>query len=270
MVDIVETRSMQDAAARTDRRLVAPADPVLSWMIFAGLNVLAFILLWFYGLAEKVVTADPTHITEFIILIYFATSLHCLSRCMAISREADAEKLLAAFISEDGETQRRIEEIRRGSDSGNRGLSDGLVADHIRNLITTSKLSDQNRKFDQTLLLRVLAERLSGSNGFGAFASDLVMKLGLFGTIVGFIMMLGPIAGLNADDQSAIKLAMPLMSEGMAVAMYTTLAGLVGSILIRVEYQFVEAATAKLFTSAVALTEVHVVPVLERQAGQAR
>jgi hypothetical protein len=57
---------------------------------------------------------------------------------------------------------------------------------------------------------------------------------------------------------------MALMSAGMAVAMYTTLAGLVGSILIKIEYQFVEAATARLFTSAVALTEVHVIPVLER------
>jgi maleate cis-trans isomerase len=63
---------------------------------------------------------------------------------------------------------------------------------------------------------------------------------------------------------------MSLMSEGMAVAMYTTLAGLVGSILIRIEYQFVETATNKLFASAVALTEVHVVPVLERRTGTPR
>jgi uncharacterized membrane protein len=49
----------------------------------------------------------------------------------------------------------------------------------------------------------------------------------------------------------------------MAVAMYTTLAGLVGSILIRIEYQFVEWATSRLFASTVALTEVHVIPLLE-------
>jgi len=56
---------------------------------------------------------------------------------------------------------------------------------------------------------------------------------------------------------------MTLMSAGMAVAMYTTLAGLVGSILIRIEYQFVEWATSRLFASTVALTEVHVIPLLE-------
>ena len=254
---------------RTVRRLIEAADPVLSWMIFASVNLLTFVLLWFYGLAQKALASDPTHITLFIVLVYVATSLHCLWRCLAISREADAAQRLATSIADASEKRRRIMEIARGSHS-DRGLNDGLVADHIRNLITTSKLSDQERKFDQTLLLRVLAERLSGSNAFGAFASDLVMKLGLFGTIVGFIMMLAPIAGLNAEDQTAIKSSMSLMSEGMAVAMYTTLAGLVGSILIRIEYQFVETATAKLFASAVALTEVHVVPVLERRTGAPR
>jgi hypothetical protein len=270
MLDIVEMQSRGGAVVRTVRRLLEPADPVLSWLIFASLNLLAFVLLWFYGLTQKALTADPTHITLFILLVYVATSLHCLSRCMAISRETSAAQRLAASIDDAGDKQRRIMEIARGSDTETSGSNDGLVAGHIRNLITTSKLSDNERKFDQTLLLRVLAERLSGSNAFGAFSSDLVMKLGLFGTIVGFIMMLAPIAGLNAEDQTAIKSSISLMSEGMAVAMYTTLAGLVGSILIRIEYQFVETVTNKLFASAVALTEVQVVPVLERRTGAPR
>jgi biopolymer transport protein ExbB/TolQ len=252
------------------KRLLEPADPVLSWMIFASVNLLTVVLLWSYGLAQRAVAADPTHITLLIVLIYLVTSLHCLSRCLAVSRQADAEQRLAASIAGASDKPRRVMEITHGSDAEINGPNDGLVAGHIRNLITASSLSDQDRKLDQTLLLRVLAERLSGTNAYGAFASDLVMKLGLFGTIVGFIMMLAPIAGLNAEDQTAIKSSMSLMSEGMAVAMYTTLAGLVGSILIKIEYQFVESATNKLFADAVALTEVHVVPVLERRTGTAR
>jgi biopolymer transport protein ExbB/TolQ len=116
----------------------------------------------------------------------------------------------------------------------------------------------------------VLADRLKGTTTFGAFAGDLSMKLGLFGTVVGFIMMLAPIGSLSTDDQAAIKSSVALMSDGMAVAMYTTLAGLVASILIRVQYQFVETATARVFTSAVALTEVYVIPSLERRTGSPR
>ncbi len=264
MLKIADFERSKGTTVRAIRRRLEPADSVLSWMIFTSLTLLAFVLAWFYGLAQKAMAADPTHITLFIVLIYATTSLHCLWRCLAISREAGAEHRLASSIVDSEQTLQRI--LRAGADAA----ADGVVAAHIQNLMTKSKLLGEERKFDQTLLLRVLAERLSGSNSFGAFASDLVMKLGLFGTIVGFIMMLAPIAGLNGEDQAAIKSSMSLMSEGMAVAMYTTLAGLVGSILIKIEYQFVETATNKLFVSAVALTEVHVIPVLERPTGIAR
>jgi hypothetical protein len=248
MLDAVYTSLNRYSAAVRRNRRFEPGDPVLQWLIFAGLNVLVFLLLWFYGLIQKALDADPTHITLLISLIYIATSLHCLWRCVAVSRDTDAEAQLAATVT----------------DGAPLGHGDGLVADHVRDLVTKSKLLASGQKLDQALMLRVLALRLNGSTPFGAFASDLAMKLGLFGTIVGFIMMLAPIAGLNGEDQAAIKSSMALMSAGMAVAMYTTLAGLVGSILIKIEYQFVESATARLFAAAVAFTEVYVVPALER------
>jgi len=39
-------------------------------------------------------------------------------------------------------------------------------------------------------LLRGLADALRGPNQLGSFASDALMKLGLLGTIIGFILML--------------------------------------------------------------------------------
>ena len=114
------------------------------------------------------------------------------------------------------------------------------------------------------LAIGYLADRLRGSNGFGAFASDTLMKLGLLGTIIGFIVMLAPIAGLDATDRAMMKSSMGLMSDGMAIAMYTTLAGLVGSILLKIQYYMLDAATARVFSQAVTLTETRVVPALER------
>ena len=126
----------------------------------------------------------------------------------------------------------------------------GLIAEHIRDLATKAPHA-RARRLDQTLLLRALADRLRGSNGFGAFASDTFMKLGLLGTIIGFIIMLAPIAGLDASDKSMMKSSMGLMSDGMAVAMYTTLAGLVGSILLKIQYYMLDNATARVFSRAV-------------------
>ena len=127
-------------------------------------------------------------------------------------------------------------------------------------------VGDEHR-LDQTLLLRGLADALRGPNQLGSYAGDSLMKLGLLGTIIGFIMMLAPIAGLDAADHASVKSSMGLMSDGMAVAMYTTLTGLIGSILVRIQYYMLDAATQRVFSDAVMLTETHVTPVLESRTG---
>jgi len=101
---------------------------------------------------------------------------------------------------------------------------------------------------------------------FGSFAGDALLKLGLLGTIVGFILMLLPLATLDNFDAASMKSSMKVMSGGMAVAMYTTLAGLVGSILVKMQYYILDNASAYLFDVTTDLTEVFVVSTLEREA----
>lgn len=71
----------------------------------------------------------------------------------------------------------------------------------------------------------------------GWLAADSVLKLGLLGTIIGFILMLAPIADLKSYDAASLQAALAAMSGGMAVALYTTLTGLVANILLRLQFQ---------------------------------
>ena len=227
--------------------------PLLRWLIFTGATIFAAALLWRYGLIRLMFESDRTYISTVIAALYVGASLHCLWRTIVISREDEAGRRTARIIA-------------GGADLAGQGLSglpSGVVSDHIRDLALKASMQGAGR-LDQTLLLRSLADKLRGSNGFGAFASDTLMKLGLLGTIIGFIIMLAPIAGLDASDRTLMKSSMGLMSDGMAVAMYTTLAGLVGSILLKFQYYMLDAATAKVFSGAVGLTETRVVPALER------
>lgn len=231
--------------------------PLLLWMIFTGLSIFAAVLLWRYGFIRLMVASDRTYISSVIAALYVVTCIHCFWRTRAIAREADAARNCRVILS--------------GSDAASalqsdaRELPAGLVTEHIKSLVTKAAAQGAGR-LDQTLLLRTLADRLRGSNGFGGFASDTLMKLGLLGTIIGFIIMLAPIAGLDAADKVAMKSSMGLMSDGMAVAMYTTLAGLIGSILVRIQYYMLDAATQRTFSDAVTLTETRVTPLLERAA----
>src|SRR5579864_6780904 len=242
------------AVAATDER--APErGALLLWMIFTGLSVFAVVLLWRYGLLHLMVTSDRTYISSVIAVLYIVTCVHCFLRTRAIAREgAVGQRCRAILAAADGANE-------LGADATS--LPRGLITDHIKSLIEKAKAQARGR-IDQTLLLRSLADRLRGSNGFGAFASDTLMKLGLLGTIIGFIIMLAPIAGLDAADRTLLKSSMGLMGDGMAVAMYTTLAGLVGSILLKAQYYMLDAATAGVFSHAVRLTETYVVPALER------
>lgn len=233
--------------------------PLLRWLIFGGANVFAATLLWHYGLIERMIESDRTHISSLIALLYIGATLHCLWRTMLIARESDAAQRTAAIIAQNG-----IEATSDSADADAAILPPGLVTAHVRSLARKANLQ-RGLRVDQTLLLRALAMQLRGSNNFGSFASDTLMKLGLLGTIVGFIMMLAPIAGLDTDNRTALRSSMTLMSDGMAVAMYTTLAGLVGSILIKIQYYMLEEATARLFNFAIQFTEVYVVSVLDRQ-----
>jgi hypothetical protein len=246
-MSVVAISSVRETAA-------ADGAPLLRWMIFTGASVFAVVLLWQYGLIHLMVASDRTYISSIIAALYVVASLHCLWRTIAIGREGDAARVAA----------RRIEagEVNFATDLGH-ALPDGLIADHIRDLARKARTQGAGQ-LDQTLLLRSLADRLRGSNGFGAFASDTLIKLGLLGTIIGFIIMLAPIAGLDAADRTLLKSSMGLMGDGMAVAMYTTLAGLVGSILLKIQYYMLDAATERVFSRAVRLTETRVVPALER------
>ena len=237
--------------------------PLLRWMIFTGVCAFGFVLIWYYGLFRLMLASDKTYISSIIVLLYAATCIHCFVRTVAISRESDRAHRVLSLVSRGG-PHLRVEGQDVLAPDGTK-LPQGHITSHIRNIILKAGL--QGGRIDQTLLLRGLADALRGPNQLGSFASDSLMKLGLLGTIVGFILMLAPIAGLDAADHASMKLSMGLMSDGMAVAMYTTLAGLIGSILVQTQYYMLDEATAKLFALATDLTEVFVVSALEREHG---
>jgi hypothetical protein len=236
--------------------------PLLRWLMFTGVSAFGFVLAWHYGLFHLMLASDKTYISVTITVLYAAISLHCLARTATISRELDSAQRVFALVSRGTPSFRVVgPDVVTGDGTK---LPPGQVTAHIRNLILKAGLQGHHR-LDQTLLLRGLADALRGPNQLGPFASDALMKLGLLGTIIGFILMLAPIAGLDAADRASVKSSMGLMSDGMAVAMYTTLTGLIGSVLVQAQYYMLDEATAKVFGLATDLTEVFVVSVLEQE-----
>ena len=238
--------------------------PLLRWMIFTGVTVFGFAIAWRYRLFQLMTAQDRSGISVFICILYIAISGHCLACILAISREINTAHRVRERVT-NGVATYRTDGTRVVTADG-AALPAGRVTDYIRNLVTKAEQQGRERRLDQTLLLRGLADKLRAPMQFGAFAGDALLKLGLLGTIVGFILMLLPLATLDNFDATSMKSSMKVMSGGMAVAMYTTLAGLVGSILVKAQYYILDSASAYLFDITTDLTEVFVVSSLEREA----
>jgi hypothetical protein len=59
------------------------------------------------------------------------------------------------------------------------------------------------------------------------------------------------------------------MSGGMAVALYTTLTGLIGGMLLKIQGFILDGAVDELVRRTTRLTEVHVLPRIERMQAHA-
>ena len=71
----------------------------------------------------------------------------------------------------------------------------------------------------------------------GWFASDVLLTLGLIGTVAGVILMLsGAFTGINIANVSSVQTALASMAVGMSTALYTTLTGLITSTILKVQY----------------------------------
>src|SRR5262245_65996725 len=74
--------------------------PLLRWLMFTGVCVFGFVLLWYFGLFRLMLASDKTYISAIIVVLYLATCVHCFLGTVAISREMDAAHRVAALVSD--------------------------------------------------------------------------------------------------------------------------------------------------------------------------
>ena len=103
----------------------------------------------------------------------------------------------------------------------------------IRSFIDSAK---EGKSANQKINLDLLEDELSNKHALGYLAVDILLKLGLTGTVIGFILMLLPIGEIRDFDPQVLQQLLATMSGGMAVALYTTLTGLITSMLLKFQY----------------------------------
>lgn len=249
------------AIIRADWQLDSEHVLLLKGLLLLAVVAFAFLGAWHYGLVQLVWSRDPTGISIGITVTFVLAAAHGARHLFRLSRMLNHVDEVEGFIR-----THTAAAYRRGAEGKGPvgGFPEGCITNHTRNLLDKSRLGGP-RPVDQRLLLESFETDLRRGYHFGWFIADMLLSLGLLGTVIGFILMLGPISALDTADQGAVKAALASMSGGMAVALYTTLTGLVGGILLKILGLLLDGAVDELVRRATHLTEVHIIPAIERE-----
>ena len=182
------------------------------WIYFISLIFIAFYVLGSLGFISNIFQADISYITSLITFIVIFYLFQC---GYYLNKLRDAVYFLDKEINSD---------------------SNNIFIMIYRDYQLTNNISKDNKISSQEDFKLKLYE--FADNGF--FVSDLLLKLGIIGTVIGFIIMLSSLSAIDEMNLSKMNNLLLSMSTGMKVALYTTLTGLIGSILLSIQYNFLE------------------------------
>lgn len=215
-------------------------DILFRWLTVAALICLGFVILWDYGLIDYLFDSDSSRISYVIIVTFLAYSAYCLNILFSLATEL-----------------RTIEQYNSEPPAGGVHQS-GLIAQYfndLKNMSPPDLLGD-----GRSLLLEAVAGGFRRKTRVGNFAADLLYKLGMLGTVIGFVIMLQSMDDISQFDVDTLRDALQKMTGGMAVALLTTIAGLVSGILLRIQFNIADTAVSEILQKTIRITETQIVP----------
>jgi hypothetical protein len=202
---------------------------LLVWSLLLSLLAFGAVVALDSGLIAAVTVTDRSRLSIVIFALTLVATAVCGWRMRWLAREVDV--VLAA-------------------ECGGRPAADSLLGRHVEAIERAGQGAADD---DAGHLVDLLIARAKGAHDLGWFVSDLLLKLGLIGTIVGFVFMLGSVAGAGSLEADAIQEVLARMSTGMGTALFTTLAGLTGSIVVGLQYLVADKAADELIERILAL-----------------
>ena len=220
---------------------------VLYWMLLAVGVVIAAIVCWHLGLFHLLFKSDVSRLSLVIIMIFLAASAHAAYNLVRFSNLI--EILKHYNHSSYSRTLQDTKQITK---------TVGKLPSWLQQYL--SKLTDSYGKLDtersRSNLLDTLNNRVKAPVRLGWLLADLLIKLGLLGTVIGFILMLGAISGTENLDITNIQMLLVEMGSGMRVALFTTLSGLVAGTLLGFQYFIVDRSADVLMAMITELIEI--------------
>ncbi len=210
-------------------KTVQPWLLTLHWLWFCGLLLIGLVMLWDNGILQFMFATDSTYLCPSMVLLFLLTCLHCGYRSVFLAQQTHA-----------------LWEWQNGNTTDDKAV----ISRYLRELRAIANPQEKQ------LTAELLSSQLRGQHEVGWFITGALIKLGMLGTVIGFVMMLGSMTHLDSLDIAQVQTLMSNMTQGMKIALNTTIIGLVGSMLLGIQYLVLDRTADKLVLEAIHASEV--------------
>jgi len=194
----------------------------LQWSIYAISSFFILWLSWKYQILSNLFIGDTTKVSYLIVMLFVMGSLHCGYRAFYLSRQLNA---LTGIVN-------KVE---------SKHFDDSLPAMFTNSLLRKLQKEDQATKsmnlVNHDQLVDTFVEEVYALKQFEWFFLGMQIRLGIIGSVIGFMLVLGPLDMLETIN-----------NQGMGVVLNTLIVGLIGSMLLGFQYLLVDRGADELIT----------------------
>lgn len=226
----------------------------VKWLLFFISLIIILMSAEQYNLLSSMLKNDVSYISSIILCIFFFSTIKVGFELYYLKDRYLNIMLLSANLS----SNLKVDALENFNYFKRSTIIDNIIiVKYISSIISLTRsnksIEDIKNSFENDITTKLET---------GWFIADLLLKLGLIGTVVGFIIMLSAITEIENFDLTLMNALLQSMSGGMKVALYTTLTGLVTSILLSMQYKYLESLVYKIFHTCNSL-----IPYIDEELG---
>lgn len=233
----------------------------LAWLVALLAGVVVLGALYAMRPDESALAPWRDPMTVVIAALFGAACWRSFAAVRELDREARLQSLQIALLNELNDVK---EFLRRAEPS--------LFRQHIASL---HAILLRHSQIEQDNLIEILHARLTSRNRTVELLANVLITLGLVGTIIGLLLSVSSLsAALEPSSGAGVEGVLRSLRgtiSALGTAFYTTLAGaLLGGVILRILGSVVEAAIQRHVAAVAELTDVFVLPALRRVAEHLR
>ncbi len=189
------------------------------WLLLLSVLTFCMYVAWDLRVFNLVLSVDRSYMASLTIALVLLATAHCGWHVLHCSRRI---KQAQAWLQQGPGTSR------------NNAPAGLFIHQFVQELDDVAH--EQHRASDDDAIVEIHADRARGPVDLGWFFVDLAVRLGLLGTIIGFILIFASLSELDISGGDDLKNLLIAMSGGMGTALLTTLTGLVGATVLSFQY----------------------------------